>query len=989
MLGCRLQAQNFSESDCHMSSSRTMDPKVRETEGYGEDNSGKKKSKFKSFKKFFGKKKRKETSSGSSNLKLFQSTSDVAASHDMHASYDSEDEHEAHKGIMGSRALSHDSIFIPEIGQESARPVRVFSQENVSDRIRALQMKLQPTMKLGPPPPFGYHAKRADDAGTSSEDDGLPRSPPEMSLFQEILSSGTTMRFSDSHKHLSSLSLAGTGSEEEEQVTLGPHSRSRSTDGQLYPRHGSAKTKASQDSDSSISPAANFETPPELSSCLDNSAAKHKLLIKPRNQRSSKMRRFSQRTQSESLTDLSCTPEEEEDDEKEMHADLPDAVFKTSDQELPCGTSAAQDVASWQKPRMPEDLSPALRLAVTQPTSESAVAQEALLPENEPKGCQLMLDTCVKSECSLLLEGKGSTTSLHSGPDGEVQKPKDSSGTLVLLSGDVSSDVSTSTLKKGNKELPSAFSAHEIPSEEDISISKNGSICLGGLVENIQSNDQVPVEMSCNKESKKGAAILSESSKQFFIGSFQPTDSFHVSHPSSSAQVGSYASQSLEKTKTVQEASASDKENSQTVVHKEEIWGKKNEKAANELNALRKFSVSSARERPRTKSLHFPEGSVCENPLNTRFLSNVNVSLKNEKLSEDLQKGSDLEDRRSSNKNQALLPESDSENMGQSMEILAVCGSPAVDAVPVQSDSSVLSQNQESCEDKNPFQVKLRSTSLSLKCRDHLSSESKGIKRYSAEFNLENEGLTLFLKGDKAEIKKTADTNVDGSLNEKIKSKAKSSEQLSSKPPLPKKPVLQNITVPNINASKEKQDKTIHAPESRNEDRDVQKRPNPSKVPERSVSLVIAGDSRREPDSPTEPAWITIARQKQWGTQQEHELDGEKPLTPDAKSDTEKQSKEKERTEGSVKQQWSKPSHLAPKTTSEEQRKESKSEAKEPPSRTDSLSHFVSAQSPAPGDKDEISHFKKARTAAPDQPSWMELAKKKSQAWSDMPQIIK
>ena len=42
---------------------------------------------------------------------------------------------------------------------------------------------------------------------------------------------------------------------------------------------------------------------------------------------------FLQRTQSESLTDLSCTPEEEEDDEKEMHADLPDAVFKTSDQE--------------------------------------------------------------------------------------------------------------------------------------------------------------------------------------------------------------------------------------------------------------------------------------------------------------------------------------------------------------------------------------------------------------------------------------------------------------------------------------------------------------------------------------------------------------------------------------------------------------------------------------------------------------------------------
>ena len=91
-----------------------------------------------------------------------------------------------------------------------------------------------------------------------------------------------------------------------------------------------------------------------------------------------------------------------------------------------------------------------------------------------------------------------------------------------------------------------------------------------------------------------------------------------------------------------------------------------------------------------------------------------------------------------------------------------------------------------------------------------------------------------------------------------------------------------------------------------------------------------------------------------------------------------------------MKQQWSKPSHLAPKTTSEEQRKESKPEAKEPLTRTNSLSHFVSvAQPPAPGDKDEIGHLKKASSAAPDQPSWMELAKKKSQAWSDMPQIIK
>ncbi|KFQ19477.1 Uncharacterized protein KIAA1211-like, partial [Merops nubicus] len=437
--------------------------------------------------------------------------------------------------------------------------------------------------------------------------------------------------------------------------------------------------------------------------------------------------------------------------------------------------------------------------------------------------------------------------------------------------------------------------------------------------------------------------------------------------------------------------------------------GKKAGKAANELNALRKFSVSSARERPRTRSLHFPERSELESSVNTGvFLSKAKVSLRNERWKEDLQKGSDLEEEKSSNKKQALLPESSSENRGQLTEILAACVSPAVDAVPVPSDSLVVSQNQPSCEDKSPFQVKLRSTSLSLKYRNNSSPESKGIKRYSAEFNLENERLTSFLKGDKAQIKKLADINVGDSLNEKIRPKVKSSEQLSSKPPLPRKPALQNITVPNTTGNKEKQDKAIHSPEPRNEDGDLEKKSNPCKVPDLILyikinvssspycshnhvpSPVAAGNSTRDPESSAEPAWVSIARQRQKGMQQEQGLNREKQVAPDVKSDTEKQNKEKERTEGSVKQQWSKPAHLAPKTASEEQKKETKSEVKEPLLRTNSLSHYVPvAPSPALEDKEEISHLKKASNAAPDQPSWMELAKKKSQAWSDMPQIIK
>lgn len=60
---------------------------------------------------------------------------------------------------------------------------------------------------------------------------------------------------------------------------------------------------------------------------------------------------------------------------------------------------------------------------------------------------------------------------------------------------------------------------------------------------------------------------------------------------------------------------------------------------------------------------------------------------------------------------------------------------------------------------------------------------------------------------------------------------------------------------------------------------------------------MAAGDSGKDPDTPTEPAWISIARQKQRGMHQEKELDREKLVSPDNESNTEKQNKGKEQTE--------------------------------------------------------------------------------------------
>lgn len=76
------------------------------------------------------------------------------------------------------------------------------------------------------------------------------------------------------------------------KISLVSSSRPQSPD-QLFSRQASDASVSPRTSDSSAAPVADFDYPPEFSSCLDNSAAKHKLLVKPRNQRSSKMRRLS------------------------------------------------------------------------------------------------------------------------------------------------------------------------------------------------------------------------------------------------------------------------------------------------------------------------------------------------------------------------------------------------------------------------------------------------------------------------------------------------------------------------------------------------------------------------------------------------------------------------------------------------------------------------------------------------------------------------
>ncbi|XP_040179764.1 acrosomal protein KIAA1210 homolog [Rana temporaria] len=231
------------------------------------DCSGKKKSKFQAFKKLFVKKKRKESPAPSreSNLKPSQSSSDVSVSGANESAFQPAHESVA-KSNMGSKAVSHDSIFISEVENSTKEDT---SQENTPSKVKALQLQLQQNLRIGSPPQGILH-KKLEDSGALSEDDGLPRSPPEITSLHEILalSSGKTLGIA---QRRSSLSLGGTDSEDE------PESCETSSC-PISPLNSSILSSNSPGSHYLV----DFTAPPSSLVCLDNSAAKHKIAVKPK-----------------------------------------------------------------------------------------------------------------------------------------------------------------------------------------------------------------------------------------------------------------------------------------------------------------------------------------------------------------------------------------------------------------------------------------------------------------------------------------------------------------------------------------------------------------------------------------------------------------------------------------------------------------------------------------------------------------------------------
>ncbi|XP_006879550.1 PREDICTED: uncharacterized protein KIAA1211-like homolog [Elephantulus edwardii] len=958
-----------------MISTRVMDIKLREAaEGIGEDNTGKKKSKFKTFKKFFGKKKRKESpsSASSSTWKQNQAKSEVIALESGPVGYDSEDELEESRGGLGNRALSHDSIFIPESGPDPGRPVRVFSQENVCDRIKALQLKIQCNVKLGPPPPpGGLPVKRGDDAGMSSEDDGLPSSPPEMSLLHDVAPSTTI------------------------KVSLVSLSRPSSPD------HASDTAVSLRTSDSSIAPVADFSYPPESSSCLDNSAAKHKLLVKPRNQRSSKMRRLSSRAQSESLGDLTCTLEEEEYDEKPLLKVSTEESSSAGQQDLGLDRgSELRDSVIMLQPRGPRTR----RARLQHSPALSASTEESGLPGEDPSG-HLAAPEVTEPEAgpTLCLEFLSPPEeSPQPAPDSANQREELSVSDVCSLAVDSSDKVVCASGDSDSELFVSIPEEDTIPPENIITTPVKMSSSPSGPENSVWKEVELALDTLSPERAGKDSAMAPTPSPQ--------TRKSCLKHKALSLNVSlsmspilptseSLPSQStpccLDKEAIPPELPKADYSESlpEAQVRTTPEW--KTERGGGELASVKKFSVSSCRVKPPVGGIRLLEQPSPRAPSSVRLpLLKSNLVWRSEAALDDLQVLPEPQTVQLDAPRPPSLVECESQDSGDQVanQVLLDSCPQDVEVTPSPKDPCPDSQEVATCEDRNAFPIKLRSTSLSFKYRDSSSSELKGIKRYSAEIQLEKGGLTLLSKDEKCQTGMAPSPRGARPLHDQGKVKAQSSEQLSSKPPLPRKPLLHTLTLPHpptlSPGSSGELEKILTLQNSKKDSRTVEKK-SPHRTAEKGQTSAAAGSGT---DGQPMPPWITIARPKHRGPADLPPNQEDRPGVQNVMSEVGKQPKPPERAQESMKQAdfvRSKSFLIAPAKPSVEWKHGAKVSLKEGLQRGISLSHQNLAAQSAMMTEKELNQLKRASYASSDQPSWMELARKKSQAWSDMPQIIK
>ncbi|XP_031964178.1 cancer-related regulator of actin dynamics isoform X2 [Corvus moneduloides] len=262
----------------------------------------KKAGKFQPFKKLFGKRKKREPASDCEEPKLKPSHS---FGNICNGTFCSDDEpssalRSSHYS-MGSRAFSHDSIFIPDGRAESEQAIQAMSQENVLGKVKILQQQLAKNIKFGQPPQMTISARTMGEANTSTEDDALLSSPTEMETQQDTVISECSNKSTDTPDFLRKMNFLGAGHEMEEKVTPVKSSRPK----RQFSCSGTIET-------------INLDSVPQAVARLDNSAAKHKLSVKPKKQRMSRQhKRLTKGSQSLTITEF-----EPEDLETQLYEDI-------------------------------------------------------------------------------------------------------------------------------------------------------------------------------------------------------------------------------------------------------------------------------------------------------------------------------------------------------------------------------------------------------------------------------------------------------------------------------------------------------------------------------------------------------------------------------------------------------------------------------------------------------------------------------------------
>ncbi|XP_055072492.2 uncharacterized protein cracdla isoform X1 [Misgurnus anguillicaudatus] len=412
----------------------------RDPEGGGSDAlTGERQSRLKSLKsRLFGKIRRKDGDGGVKS----QSESDI-----MLGVEDSEHDF-CSQSMLGSRTLSHDSVFLAENTHSDPEPQRGLSHENIHGNIQALQMKLQQQkMHLGPPPLL-LSSKRHTDLGGSAEDDDLPR------LSRSI-----------SNKP---------------HVSFQP----------LFPQPIS--TAFLPISPSNSSSGVDFSTPPQFTSLLDNSAARHRMSIKPKNQRAGGKNKRTvtsaeSRPRSESLNNLerSLTKREEKPVAKEMACvrSYSSKVLRLGERQTALQSKSTPPVLSF------------LSLKDNEETSQVSGEKEHknLLFTSSQNSCLKKLTPAEVPVSTIRQEVAKETKSLTRSDESQVAKPQ---SPVVSINRTIKQDLNDSKLLKNSQSNPvSTLRAHVDTIQEPSIMQDEKSVQTVVNVEIQHSSPQAPVNV--------------------------------------------------------------------------------------------------------------------------------------------------------------------------------------------------------------------------------------------------------------------------------------------------------------------------------------------------------------------------------------------------------------------------------------------------------------------------------------------------------------